>query len=265
MRQVFLVRHASHDRLGRVLCGRMPGVHLSAQGRAEAEAMAAVLARRISPYVADSLSEPNCSPLLPLAGRREEVGVGQVEPRRLILPDPHPYPSPQGGGERARLGLSEDNGPVRRTAVHVLSSPQPRAQETAAPIAERLGTTVETSPDLDEIDFGAWTGRPFADLESDPAWAAWNTMRATARPPEGESMGEAQARALDLLDRLGREEGPPAILVSHADTLRAALLGVLGLSLDAYDRLVVAPASWSELALWPGGRRVVSINERVGP
>ena len=237
MRQVFLVRHARHDRLGRVLCGRMPGVSLSAEGRAEAEALAAVLGRRISPYVADSHSEPNCSPLLPLAGRREEVGVG----------------------------LSDDDSPAPRAAIRILSSPQPRAQETAAPIAKRLGTTIETSRNLEEIDFGAWTGRPFADLESDPAWAAWNTERATARPLEGESMGQAQARALDLLDRLGREDGPPAILVSHADTIRAALLGLLGLSLGAYDRLVVAPASWSELALWPGGGRVVSINERVSP
>lgn len=199
MRQVFLVRHASHDRLRKILCGRMPGVRLSEQGRAEAEAMVQALARRV------------------------EAG--------------------------ARL----------------LSSPQARTQETAAPLAQTLGTTIETTAELDEIDFGAWTGCPFADLEPNPAWAAWNTERASARPPEGESMGEAQARALRLLDRLGREDGPPAILVSHADTIRAALLGVLGLSLDAYDRLVVAPASWSELALWPGGGRVVSINERVSP
>jgi probable phosphoglycerate mutase len=37
---VFLVRHGSHDRLGKVLCGRMDGVSLSDQGRAESAAMA---------------------------------------------------------------------------------------------------------------------------------------------------------------------------------------------------------------------------------
>lgn len=35
---VFFVRHGSHDRLGRVLCGRMPGVTLSETGREEARA-----------------------------------------------------------------------------------------------------------------------------------------------------------------------------------------------------------------------------------
>ncbi len=40
---VLLVRHASHDRLGRVLCGRMEGVSLSAAGLAEAVRLAAGL------------------------------------------------------------------------------------------------------------------------------------------------------------------------------------------------------------------------------
>lgn len=42
---VFLVRHAAHDRLGRVLAGRMPGVHLGEAGRAEAASVAARLGR----------------------------------------------------------------------------------------------------------------------------------------------------------------------------------------------------------------------------
>ncbi|TNC16057.1 histidine phosphatase family protein [Methylobacterium terricola] len=40
----FLVRHAAHDRLGRVLCGRMPGVTLGREGRAQAAALAERLA-----------------------------------------------------------------------------------------------------------------------------------------------------------------------------------------------------------------------------
>nr|WP_276208690.1 histidine phosphatase family protein [Caulobacter sp. 17J65-9] len=41
-----MVRHASHDRLGRVLCGRMAGVILSDQGRREAQALGRRLADR---------------------------------------------------------------------------------------------------------------------------------------------------------------------------------------------------------------------------
>lgn len=196
MRQVFLVRHGSHDRLGRILCGRMPGVCLSETGRAEAQAVA----------------------------------------HRL----------------------------VGRRAGTLLASPRERTAETAAPIAAALGLEAETEPGLDEIAFGDWTGCPLDGLAADPAWILWNTARATARPPGGESMAEVQARVGRVLDRF-REDGAPAILVSHGDVIRAALLRILGLGLDAYDRIVVDPASCSELALWPGGGRVVSINERAAP
>jgi broad specificity phosphatase PhoE len=40
-----LVRHGSHDRLDRTLCGRMAGVRLGERGRFEAEAAAGCLAR----------------------------------------------------------------------------------------------------------------------------------------------------------------------------------------------------------------------------
>jgi broad specificity phosphatase PhoE len=36
-----LVRHAAHDRVGTILCGRMPGVHLGTLGKAQAERLAA--------------------------------------------------------------------------------------------------------------------------------------------------------------------------------------------------------------------------------
>lgn len=202
MRRVLFLRHGSHDRLGRILCGRMPGVSLSEAGRAEAHAVAGALARRFA-------------------------------------------------------------GELAGATVRLLSSPQPRTRETAAPLAEALGVGAELAEELDEIAFGDWTGKAFSELDGDPAWTAWNTQRGAARPPGGESMAAVQARVAGLLNRLAAEEGPPVILVSHGDPIRAALLGVLGLPLDAYDRIVVAPASCSELELWPGGGRVVSINERL--
>ena len=147
-------------------------------------------------------------------------------------------------------------------ATTVVSSPRERALETAGPIAEALGLPVTVAPDLDEIDFGDWTGRSFADLHGDPLWTRWNTARATARPPRGdgwgESMEEAGTRALRLLSRL---DGT-SVAVSHCDVIRAVLLRVLGLSPDAYDRIAVAPASLSSLDLWPGGGRLVGLNER---
>lgn len=189
MTQVILVRHASHDRLNRILCGRMPGVSLSAQGHAEAQRLGEALA-----------------------------GCG---------------------------------------ATTLLSSPRTRTRETAAAIATALGLTVTEAPGLDEIDFGDWTGRALSDLATDPLWRSWNTHRADTRPPRGEGMDEAQARALATLAARPEE---CLIAVSHGDIIRAVLLGLLGLSVSAYDRLVVEPASISTVEIWPGGGRVRSLN-----
>ena len=42
---VLLIRHAIHDRLNRVLCGRMPGVSINSAGEAQARALADRLAK----------------------------------------------------------------------------------------------------------------------------------------------------------------------------------------------------------------------------
>ena len=56
MLTLFLIRHASHGLLDRVLAGRMPGVSLSEVGRREAEALARHLAdRRIGRVLASPL------------------------------------------------------------------------------------------------------------------------------------------------------------------------------------------------------------------
>jgi broad specificity phosphatase PhoE len=47
MARFLLIRHASHDLLGRALAGRMPGVHLNQQGRREAELLATRLSREL--------------------------------------------------------------------------------------------------------------------------------------------------------------------------------------------------------------------------
>jgi broad specificity phosphatase PhoE len=57
MIRILLIRHGSTDPLGRVLYGRMPGVHLNAEGRRQAEAVAQTLKQRYA------LSEVVSSPM----------------------------------------------------------------------------------------------------------------------------------------------------------------------------------------------------------
>ena len=143
----------------------------------------------------------------------------------------------------------------------IVSSPVQRTRETADIIGAALGVPVETDAGFEEIDFGAWTGRRFEDLAPDPAWQAWNRLRSLSACPGGESMSQAQARALRSLHRLrGAYADRAVIVVSHADVLKAVLASALGLSLDHLHRLALDPASCSTLALFDTDVRVDGVN-----
>lgn len=193
-RLVGLVRHGSHDELGRVLSGRTTGVALNPAGRDEASALARALAG---------------------------AGVGAI-----------------------------------------LSSPQRRTVETAAILARALGPNPQVDPALDEIDFGEWSGRDFADLSGD-AWDLWNTARATAPAPGGETMAGAVVRAAALIDRLGADGGEPVLCVSHCDIIRGVVCHYLGLGLDHILRFSVDPGRICWLnADGQGGAQLLSLNAR---
>ena len=65
-----LIRHGSHDRLGSILCGRMAGVTLSAQGRAEADSLADRLSGQRLTAVLSSPLERAVETATPIADRQ---------------------------------------------------------------------------------------------------------------------------------------------------------------------------------------------------
>ncbi|MDO9712335.1 histidine phosphatase family protein [Paracraurococcus lichenis] len=193
---ILLVRHATHPLVGKVLCGRAPGVSLGAAGRDQAARLGAALAGR------------------------------------------HP--------------------------AAICTSPVERARDTADAIAAACRVPASLDDALDEIDFGDWTGQSFDRLAGDPAWARWNAARGEACPPGGESMHQAQARAVAGIQRL-RTAHPDGtvVAVSHADVIKAVLMWCLGLPLDRYHAFDIDPASVSTLLLWDGGGKVVRMNEGI--
>ena len=165
--------------------------------------------------------------------------------------------SEEGRAQSEALAGSLAGRPIRA----VVSSPLERAQQTAAPVAARFGLPVVTEPGLHEIDFGAWTGRTFAELEQDPAWGAWNRFRSVAPCPEGEGMLAAQARALAALRALQASHGEgEVVVVSHQDVLKALLSHFLGAPLDLLHRVGLDPAHRSVLVLYDEGARVEAMN-----
>ncbi len=146
----------------------------------------------------------------------------------------------------------------------VYSSPRERAWYTAREIADRFGVKVSIAEGLDEVDFGEWAGKTFAELEDDSAWTQWNERRGSARARGGESMAEAVDRAIAAVEQIAREHAEQTVVaVSHCDVIRGIIAHVLGLPLDNLLRFDVDPASVSRLRFGSWGSRVTSINERL--
>jgi broad specificity phosphatase PhoE len=150
------------------------------------------------------------------------------------------------------------------TVQAVYASPRERAWYTARDIAEPHGLKPEMAADLDEVDFGDWTGMEFAALEGDVDWHAWNERRGSVRCPGGETMSEAIERAWGCIAEIARvHDGGQAIAVSHCDIIRGLIARILGLPLDNLLRFDVDPASVSRIVAGSWGSRVLSINERL--
>ncbi len=170
--------------------------------------------------------------------------------------------SEAGRAQAAALGRRLAGAGITR----VQCSPLERTRETAGAIASSSGLQPpEEVPALLELDLGDWTGRAFGTLDGDPAWAAWNERRGTARVPGGETMGEAQARIVGHVERLVREnDGETVALVSHSDMIRATVAWVLGLGLDNLLRFDVGPASVTRVVSGDWGARLMTLNEGWG-
>jgi probable phosphoglycerate mutase len=178
-------------------------------------------------------------------------------------------------GRMAGVTLSETGRDQARRVADRLSrepiaaiyvSPMERTRETAAPLADRLGLEPIVADDINEIDFGDWTGFAFEDLHRHPAWEPWLRDRSRGRAPGGESMYEAQARVGRWISSVHSAHPDAAVVaICHADVIKAAVCDALGMPLDHHHRLEVGPGSISIVRLDDRGWRLVSFNEAPCP
>ncbi|MDH5292545.1 MAG: histidine phosphatase family protein [Acidimicrobiia bacterium] len=164
----------------------------------------------------------------------------------------------------ARATADRLNG-VRLAAVY--SSPIERTWETAIELGRphRLDPIAEVG--LLEVDYGAWSGRTLASLVKLKAWRTVQQTPSRMIFPNGESLADAQRRAVATVERLGTAHRNKTIaLVTHADIIKAVLSHFLGQPLDLFQRIGAAPASVSVIDLPDQGHaRVVAVNTNGDP
>jgi probable phosphoglycerate mutase len=192
---ILLIRHGMNDLLvEHRLGGRLPGIHLNAEGQAQAQALGARLAN------------------VPLAA--------------------------------------------------VYSSPMERAIETAEPLTAIHGLPLVKMDGLYETDCGEWAGQPVEEVNKHELWRQIQFYASGVRFPGGESVVEVQARMVATLEALrAAHPGQTIVAVSHSDPIKTALVHYLGMPLDLFQRLVINPASVTELVFTPTGPRMVRYND----
>jgi probable phosphoglycerate mutase len=158
------------------------------------------------------------------------------------LPDVHLNAKGRENAERLAAMLQ----PLALAAVY--SSPLERAVETAEPTARAAGKDILRSELLQEVDFGELTGKAFSEFRETPLWKQVHRKPAEVRYPGGESLVEAQERAVRVIEEIHTlyETGTVA-LFTHSDTIRLAVAHFLRMPLAAYHALVADPASVSVL------------------
>ena len=163
-------------------------------------------------------------------------------------------------GRAQAVDLAARLRPVRLAALY--TSPLDRCRLTAAAVAEGRKTEPVADDRLSEVRFGSWDGKRYATLRKTPLWRTVQLLPSQARFPKGESVAEMQARAVGAVEDLrARHRRGVVAVFSHADVIKAVTAHYLGMHLDLFQRLDVAPASVTAVAFGDVFPRVLRVGD----
>ena len=165
-------------------------------------------------------------------------------------------------------GIAEADALAQRIAARwsptqIYTSPMGRCIATAAAIARATGAPSRTCEDLNDIDYGAWQFKTFAEAKAqDPAlFEAWLATPQLVRFPTGESLQDLAARTANALRMvLARHRDETVVLVGHDSVNRVLLIALLDQPLSTYWRLAQEPCCINEIDIGAAGVRVRAIN-----
>jgi probable phosphomutase (TIGR03848 family) len=151
-----------------------------------------------------------------------------------------------------------------------VTSPLERCKDTAAILLRDTGVRARVERGLTECDYGDWTGQPMKALMKEDLWKVVQAHPAGVRFPGGEAMAEMAARAIRSVrawdSRVRDASGDDAVwlAVAHGDVIKSVLADALGVHLDAFQRIVVDPASLSVVRYTPHRSYVLAMNTTDG-
>ena len=138
--------------------------------------------------------------------------------------------------------------------ARAVASPLSRAKRTAEAILAGRDLELELDPALQEISHGDWEGQLSSDVEAAHAemLGSWRTRpdRDVPAGPGAETLGQVEARAWPVLERITRHLGDSDTLLvtAHDAVNRVLLCRVLGLPLTRVWAFRQSPATLNVLS-----------------
>nr|WP_245405663.1 histidine phosphatase family protein [Sphingobium sp. Sx8-8] len=131
--------------------------------------------------------------------------------------------------------------------ARVVTSDLSRARVPGALIASERAVRHEIDRRWRELDFGHWDGADPAHLPEQDLARFWSDPQGFP-PPEGERWSDLHGRVAAALDDVHE----PALVVTHAGAIRAALAALCGLDLRQGWAVDLSYGAVLTLRLWPG-------------
>lgn len=157
-----------------------------------------------------------------------------------------------------RLGIF----PIKQIRV----SPMVRCQQSIDPWVAKLPPKVKArtlvDQNLNEVDYGSWSGKKLAVLARKSLWATVQKQPSAMYFPGGEGLAHMQQRVMSSVHEALKTPGKGAlVLVSHGDVIKAIVASALGMHLDNFQRIVIDPASVTLLDFTGGVPRLIFVND----
>lgn len=162
---------------------------------------------------------------------------------------------------RAQAAMLGENLAVDHVDM-IYASDLTRAMETAAPLAQRFGLEVISDPQLRELNFGAWEGRNFNDVNAENPNAMKNfyTDPEQADIPESEPFPEFQRRiAGRVREIVAQERGKRIVIVSHGASIRILLADILSMPIRSIWHLSQLNTAVNKIRFEDDGFAVVTL------
>ena len=181
-----------------------------------------------------------------------------VKENRLPGRRPGIHLNKHGQEQAAALTESLQKMPIRA----IYASPLERAVETAEPLARALGLEIQLRPGLLDTNVGEWEGLLIKKLRKLPLWKQVQEQPSEVRFPGGEAFLELQERLVSEIEaiRAAHKQKDLVAVVFHCDPIKLVLAHYIGLPLNSFQKLGVAPGSVSILMIGRSRVHLAALN-----